>query len=164
MKKILAVMLLLVAFVAVGYGANETYVGVATGGVKIAPSNVKGYSLNTRNTASSIDTFATTTRKTYGPYPVVTSDNKGMASAFTVFADIITGTTPVAAFDYQLLPGKSASDAVDNWTPVCTLGTAGVISTVDLTGKIGESIMFRVNNYDNSTTEIPGLLKVYIKE
>lgn len=115
-------------------------------------------------TVVSADTFAAAEIQTYGPYEVTPSANAPMYSAFMVQGDIITGTTPTMSFDYQLISGLKITDTLSKWTPVCTLGTAGVQSYVSLSSLIGKAIVFRVNNYDGTESQIPNKLRIFFKD
>lgn len=122
--------------------------------------SVKTHYLQTSATAPSTDTLATTVKNIYGPYNVA-PDGLNPATTFTLQADIITGTTPTMSFDYQVTDKKEVSDTSAVWTAVDTLGTAAQNSTHTITGA-GRYIWFQVNNYDATTCEIPGLIRVLI--
>lgn len=158
MKRLISILVL--ALVSFSFAAN---VAPSTT-QKYQPANVGPVVNLHTTTAASADTFATTEIQTYGPYQITSSAESPMFKGFMVQGDIITGTTPTMSFDYQLVAGLNITDTLSKWTPVCTLGTTAQQTYVDLSSLVGKAIVFRVNNYDGTESQIPGKLRVMFKE
>lgn len=138
---------------------------VTTGDSKIdIPSNVFGFDLHTRNTATSVDTFAdTSVNKIYGPYAVC-RDGGPMAKYIGVKADAITGTTPQMQLQYQFISGTSITDTIAAWTYGCEINASAKDTVIDVSAKVGKSIVFRIDNTDSTACRIHGLLHIELKD
>jgi hypothetical protein len=157
MKQILGLILLIVS---IAFSAD---IYTSGGPVHNFPVDVQVVTLHSKNTPVAMDTFAASQYNWYGPYELA-GDNCPMYKSFTVKADTITGTTPTMAFWYQLISGGSITDTVKGaWVSPCTLSTSGVSSSVDLSSLCGRAIVFRIFNYDNTSCQIPGNLKILFK-
>jgi hypothetical protein len=164
MKKILAVMLVLVYAVAMVYATSvkHTY-RPADNLLSHSPADVQCITLHSAGTNQSKDTLLTTDINVYGPYSLSTSNSTGSFSAFSLYFDALTGTTPVAAFDYAYCGSADLRDTVGGWTSIDTLAELNENKTVTLSGAM-KYIVFRLNNYDNTTTAIPKNVIVCMKE
>jgi hypothetical protein len=69
--------LAMVAMASVAFSANETTVGAA-GVAKNSPVDLKSVVLHTRGTNAAVDTYATTTRKVFGPYDLSNTNMSGV--------------------------------------------------------------------------------------
>jgi len=147
-----------------GFRKASTFTNNSSGG----PVDVSVVKLHTPNTESTYDTMATTVMVAYGPFPLSSSAGKGMYKSFSIFGDIVTGTGPTIAVDYQILPSLDVADTTATWTSACTLGVTAsalaVNSLVDLSSVNGKGIIFRTNNYDAQAGQIPGKLYVFFRE
>ena len=130
------------------------------GSPRQSPYGIKVIDLHTRNTVDSDDTLATTDINLYGPYEMC-NDGDAMPTKFIVQGDVITGTTPTASLDYQIIAGKSLADTVSAWTAADTLGATATNQQITIAGA-GNSIVFRINNYDGTASQIPGLVRIVI--
>ena len=95
----------------------------------------------------------------YGPYELC-NDGDILPTKFIVQADIATGSTPVLAVDYQLIGGKTLADTCA-WTACDTIAEAAFCEETTIAGA-GQAIVFRINNYDGTASQIPGLVRVII--
>jgi hypothetical protein len=146
------------------HAAKRTYAGTTFGatifsGVK----NVAAIDLHKKFTNSSSDTIVAGDMNLYGPFPLSATPTTSAYTSFAIFGDAVTGTTPVAAIDYQVLPSTDLSDTT-SWVAACTLGTSKIYKRFAIDSLIGKSIVFRVNNYDGTATQIPGKLAILPKE
>jgi hypothetical protein len=166
MKKFLLV-LSLFCFAAVLFADNTTtaYTNSETSNMKAnhAPKDIVVLSLYTKSTNATQDTFAAGDKHLHGPYPLSSSENTGIFSGFQIVGDAITGTTATMAIDFQVLPSLSIKDT-SAWTATDTLGTTATNQYQALSSYPGKGILFRVNNYDNTASQIPGQLKIMFKE
>lgn len=165
MKKFILSGLLLLAALSFAFATTVAYTNSETGNMKAnhSPKDIVVLSLYTKGTNATQDTFATTDIHIHGPYPLSSADNTGMFSGFTVVGDVITGTTPTMAVDFQVLPSLSIKDTTA-WTSTDTLSATATYQYQSLSSYPGKSILFRVNNYDDAACQIPGQLKIMFKE
>lgn len=120
------------------------------------------YKLHTANTASTNDTLADQDDvNIYGPYNLVPSNGDPMPTTVQVWADAATGTTPTMSLDYEIIPSFDLADTFGVWTAIDTIGSASNQSCT-IAG-VGKAIVFRLNNYDGTASEVPGDLWVGIK-
>lgn len=138
---------------------------VTTGDANISiPSNVFGFDLHTRNTATAVDTFTdTSVNKIYGPY-AITRDNGPMIKYIAVKADAITGTTPQMQVKYQFIPGVNITDTISAWTYGCEINASAKDTVIDVSAKVGKAVVFMVDNTDSTACRIPGLLHIEMKD
>lgn len=159
MKKILlsvaAVGFAFTLFAANRYNSGET--------VTVVPTGTREIVLHTPKTNQSKDTIAAGEMNWYGPYKLVSDGSQPIPASLVVVADLITGTTPVASFDYQVINGYTMADTTSTWVAACTLATTAITKPASLSSAAGKAIVFRVNNYDGSADQIPGRLNVIIK-
>jgi hypothetical protein len=168
MKKFLGLFLVL-ALAGFAFAANTTtaYVNSETASMapNHSPNDVVVLNLYTKASVASKDTFATGDIHIQGPFPLSSSNGTGMFGGLQVVGDVITGTTPVMAVDMQILPTGNIADTVANWTSLDTLGpTTATNHYHSLAAYSGKYILFRVNNYDNSASQIPGNLRILFRE
>jgi hypothetical protein len=162
MKKILFSIALLCGIVSVFATANRV---VGNGGItpKAQPTGTLVYKLHSPQTNESKDTIAAGDMSWYGPYALVADPGEPIPASIVVVGDAITGTTPVASVDFQVINGLYLSDTTSTWTPACSLGTTPITKPFSLSTFAGKSIVFRVNNYDGSADQIPGRLSIIIR-
>lgn len=166
MKKILSLALVLLAVMAAfGISVKTTYPNTETGALapNHSPADIVVLDLYKKSTVATKDTFLTTDIHVSGPFPLSSSMKTGMFSGFQVVADAITGTSPTMALDFQVLPSASLADT-SAWTSTDTLSSTATNQYQSLSSFAGKYIVFRVNNYDNTQSEIPGNLRIIFKE
>jgi len=156
--------LFFVAFLAIAVQIHATDVRVGSSTVTARPYGNIILNLHTRNNDVSGDTLAAQNdNNIYGPYKLCNRNEK-MPEKFTIQADAATGTTPVIAFDYQIVGGTSITDTIAGdgaWVAADTIAEAGIIKDVTIVGA-GNAIVFRANNYDATGSQIPGMLRIVI--
>jgi len=162
MKRIIIALLFVCFFVQFGVTATDTRARTKT--VKQVPYGVKVYDLHTRYTVESIDTFsAANDNNFYGPYELC-DDGEAMPTKMYVEFDIATGTTPTLSLDYQIIQSTSFSDTLSGlWVPIDTIAEAAGGKEVTLAPTMGKAICFQINNFDGSASQIPGLVRVVLK-
>lgn len=125
------------------------------------PYGVMVYDLHTRNTVSAYDTLATTECNVYGPYNLCPEDG-AVPTTMKFQADIATGTSPVISFEYQIIGSFNIKDTLAGaWIAADTVAEAIQDKVITLSGA-GHSILFRLNNYDGTSSYIPGLVRVIL--
>jgi len=160
MKKLIA--LLVVVMCGVSFAANEGALA-DTGSVNRSTAN-RVFDLHTANTAASLDTFATTKLRYYGPYDLAPFDGGPQAHGFHMYFQAVTGTTPTMSFGYELISGEEITDTLGNWTEVDTLDGTASSSYHSIDSTAAKAIVFRVDNYDDTASQIPGWLRVVFKD
>lgn len=161
MKRLIS-MFVVLALAGIAFAANESYLA-DTGTVNLTPAG-KVYKLHTSNTVWAKDSFATTVRYTYGPYDLTNREGGVCFQGFTVYQmDAITGTTPTVSLDYQIIGGTSIEDTISSWTACDTLDGTAHSQYVDFTSENGKAIVFRIHNYDGTSSQIPGDLWIMMK-
>lgn len=162
MNKFLRVFLACLTLFAVANATVKTKTGPTINWQPAADVSV--FDVCTRNTGSSYDTLAAQNDiNYYGPYPL-SGANEGQAAALQIQGDAITGTTPVMSVDYMLMGGVVIGDSCGAWVSACTLGTAGVSKSISLSGTAAKTVLIRVNNYDATASQIPGLLRLIVRK
>jgi hypothetical protein len=109
------------------------------------------------NTENSSDTIASVYTVTLGPYSLSPDGNTPMYKGFNYEFAGISGTTPGVSIEYQISNFTSVSKLITaSWVPFDTIATTGTGCSgyIDLTGKAGKYIWFRVNNYDNAACQV----------
>lgn len=169
MKKILFVVLAL-GLVAMINAATTVYAPKKANGTSIDLTSSASFDtliLHSLNTAETKDTFAAAKIHIYGVYPLASGMSRGGYSSFTVYADTINGTSPTASFDYQLTPGLTLADtctkSTTGWTVLDTLDGSGFATRADISAKDAKGIVFRINNYDGTATQVIGKVIVVLK-
>jgi len=158
MNRIFSLFLLVAGFV---MAAEVTTISGFDASVK--PADLTAVTICDDDATDSQDTLAAAEVLYIGPINLTTDRNSPMFKGFQYYLGIATGTTPVAAFDYTLLSGSSLSDTTGSWTLADTLTTSEQTGYVDLTDEAGNYIVFRINNYDATETQLPNESKVYFK-
>ena len=128
------------------------------------PSNIWSIPLHSRSTAASVDTFAIGEDKMYGPFSLTKFGGGPMAKYLCFKGDVVTGTTPVLDVYFQVISGTSITDTISAWTLMCEIATTAKDTVYDISGLVGKSIVFRIDNDDATQSEIPGLLEFYLKD
>jgi hypothetical protein len=167
MKKFLGLFLVL-ALAGVAFAANTTTKYANSETATLKANHAPQYPvlmLYTANSAASKDTFAAGDIHIHGPYPLSSADGTPMFAGFQDLGDIITGTSPTMSLDFQVLPTASLSDtAPGGWVASDTLNGTGTNQYQSLASYSGNYIVFRVSNYDNTESDIPGKLYIVFKE
>jgi len=158
MNRIIGIVLL---FVGILVAAETTSFNDFDAGVK--PSNIHAVQIVDGGSSESSDSLSAAEVLYIGPINLTADRNSPMYKGFGYFLGIVTGTTPVAAFDYTLLSGPDLSDTTGSWTLVDTLTTSAQSGYVSLSDKAANYIVFRINNYDATTTSLPNPCNVYFK-
>lgn len=160
-KYFICLISLVLLFVSVAY-STDTRARTIT--AREGPAGIKVYDLHTPYTAESIDTFAASNDNNfYGPYELC-SEGEQMPTKFAVEFDAATGTTPTLGFDYMLISSFDMGDTITGmWITGDTLdGTPSRKEITFSSQTIGKAIVFQVNNYDGTASQLPGLLRVMI--
>lgn len=162
MKKIIGLIVCL-AFVSSWATHNTFYRGI-TDTVRNTPCNISMKTLHTKNTNDYKDTIVAAYSNYYGPYDMALTKMSPMSRYLTISADLITGTSPTMQVAIGFLSTNNIADTVAAFVPLCTLGTAAIQKTFDLSSYGGKACVIRVNNYDGTQCEIPGFLGIIFKE
>ena len=158
MKKLIALLMTLaVAVVAIaaplavtGYDQSER------------PTDVKVVTLFD-NTADSEDTLTAGEIQLVGPVNIATSSGEPMYKGMYLWSTVITGTTPTVAIDYTFLRAGSVGDTNGVWTVLDTLAATGQNKYVSLDSISAPYMLFRVNNYDATASQIPNWVEIMFK-
>jgi hypothetical protein len=157
MKRLLAFMVLCLIVASASAAIKRVTVKADTG------PDVIVHTLNSRYTVTALDTFAAAGTCIYGPYNLVSTEGDVQPTTVHIWADSITGTTPTMGVDYQLISSFDINDTLaSNWTAMDTIGAFTASTAITLSGT-GKAIVFRVNNYDGTACQIPGMLRIGIK-
>lgn len=157
MKKILLLIVLFVSLVVAA--AGDIAYEVNSAGLTKVPSDVVVLDLNTEGDAVEDSTYVV-----YGPYAVTPAKGYAQYSGYQFYSGTLGGTTPTAAFAYQLSWSSDTADIeAGNWVTTDTLAATGSTDYVDLSSKSGKFIYFRVHNYD-ATYDTLGVLKILLKK
>lgn len=164
MKKYLILLVILFAGMAI-FAADETTQAPANTVYDNSgtPNNMAFLQLYD-NTSQDHDTMATTTMVLHGPFALTKSTGEPMYKSFTVRHHPITGTSPTAAIAYQITYTSNIADTITgDFVTFDTLDATGGSKAVDLSGKAGRFVYFRIDNYDGTETIIDDFMEVIFK-
>jgi|WetSurMetagenome_2_1015567.scaffolds.fasta_scaffold626884_2 hypothetical protein len=166
MKKIVSVFLIALLMSLPVFATHDYDSCAVSNVVKTVPEDIATFDLHTKSTNQTKDTLLTTRCNLYGPFEMC---KRGWPSysSMVIRGDVVTGTGPTIAIDFQVINGVTLKDTAGPWTSACTLGvtnSAGAVrSYVSLANYAGKSIVIKAHNYDAQQGEIPGFLGVVFK-
>lgn len=164
MKKFILIFTVLLLAIAAVYAADKT---VKSDQVFQNPGNVRVVSIG--NDGAAYDTIFAGESNLYGPYRLSTSGNSPMYVGFKAYlpAGTMDAAGDTCSISYQVLGGTNILDTTTLWTVVDSVKgiTADTTAYVDISSKLGSSIVFRLKNVTASdTTVLSDDIKVYFEE
>ena len=156
MKKMLILFVLVFAFLA---SADTTIVN--TSGLDYVPVNTKTIYLYDGTS----DLIEDSTYVTFGPYAMSGARNNNMYKGFQLFSDSLKGTSPQAAFAYQLSWSSDTSNLIPaNWSTVDTLPEGGTTNYFSLDTMAAPYIYYRIHNFDATYDTMGAVILIMEKD
>jgi len=155
MKKLCVLFILLLAVLAVA-GVHNTADANGKTARGVIPADIVTIPLTDTDTTDACDTMAADKAGFIGPFQLADGSNEPMYKTMK----IIVRPGCVASGDsfqiaYQLLATNNINDTISSWDVVDTADVAGKAMTeVDISGKVGNYILFRIYNVDSTRIEI----------